>query len=315
MSRSALRFWAWPWELRRRGVLGINARNLHYIANLNPRRLFVRVDDKAVTKQICRAKGIPVPQTYGLISRYGDIRRFGRIVGNRQQFVIKPARGAGGRGVLVVARNLGEAFMTPGGEVLSLADVRYHLASTLSGLFSLAGQPDKAIVEERVIRHPVFAELATDGTPDIRIIIRQCEPLAAMLRLPTRQSRGRANLHQGAVGVGIDLSTGTTTTAVCRDRIIDRHPDTGRPIDPLVIPAWRDALLTAVRLSEALELGYVGVDIVLDAAGRPTVLEANGRPGLGIQTANGEGLLGELRRGRGGRMEGATVGVCAAGRA
>ena len=294
MNWRNVRFWAWPSELKRRGVLGINVRNLHYIAPLNPRRLFVRVDDKAVTKQICHANGIPVPETYGLITRFGDIRRFRRIVGNRQQFVIKPACGAGGRGLLVIAKSFGESFETSGGQAVTPADVRYHLAGTLSGLFSLGGQPDKAIVEERIIRHPAFAELAMGGTPDIRIIIRQGEPVAAMLRLPTRESSGRANLHQGAVGVGIDIRTGTTTTAVHHSRTVDRHPDTDKPIVGLVIPNWADAVLTGVRLSKILELGYVGVDIVLDTAGRPMVLEANARPGLAIQIANGRGLLDSL---------------------
>jgi alpha-L-glutamate ligase-like protein len=307
------RFWAWPSELKRRGVLGINARNLHYIARLNPRRLFVRVDDKAVTKQICHANGIPVPETYGLIARFGDIQWLGRIVGNRQQFVIKPACGAGGRGVLVVAKNLGESFETSSGEARSLADVRYHLAGTLSGLFSLGGQPDKAIVEERVIRHPAFAELTTGGTPDIRIIVRQCEPIAAMLRLPTRESGDRANLHQGGIGVGIDIRTGRTTKAVHHNRAILRHPDTDKPIAGLAIPHWSDAVLTAVRLSEVLELGYVGVDIVLDAANGPMVLEANARPGLAIQIANGQGLLDSLQPGRAARPERAAPHAAVAG--
>ena len=293
MNWSRPRFWAWPWELKRRGVLGINARNLHYIARLNPRRLFVRVDDKAVTKQICHANGISVPETYGLITRFGDIRQFARIIGNRQQFVVKPACGSGGRGVLAVAKNLGDRFVTSSGETLSVADLRYHLASTLSGLFSLGGQPDKAIVEERVVRHAIFANLTAGGTPDIRIIVLQCEPIAAMLRLPTHESRDRANLHQGGIGVGIDIRTGATTTAVHHDRTIERHPDTGKPIAGLVIPYWSDAVLTAIRLSEALELGYVGVDIVLAANG-PMVLEANARPGLAIQIANSRGLLDSL---------------------
>jgi len=313
MNWNRSRFWAWPWELKRRGVLGINARNVHYIARLNPRRLFVRVDDKAVTKRICHANGISVPETYGLITRFGDVREFGRILGNRQQFVVKPACGSGGRGVLVIAKNLPESFVTSGGEVLSAADMRYHLASTLSGLFSLGGQPDKVIVEERVKRHPAFAKLTTGGTPDIRIIVRQCEPIAAMLRLPTHESGDRANLHQGGIGVGVDIRTGVTTTAVHHSRTIKRHPDTDEPITGLVIPHWSDAVLTAVRLSEALELGYVGVDIVLDAAKGPMVLEANARPGLAIQIANGRGLLDSLEPGRAPRVTKDTLAAFAAG--
>jgi len=291
MSRRRRRFWAWPWELRRSGVLGINERNLRFIAELNPRRLYARVDDKAVTKEICRANGIGVPETYALIERYSHIRNFSRLMGNRQQFVVKPARGAGGRGVLVIAGSLDDAVETSNGSILRPADVRHHLASILSGLFSLSGRPDKAIVEARVMRHPVFRDVAIGGTPDIRIIVLQEKPIAAMLRLPTHESGGRANLHQGAIGVGIDIANGVTTTAVHHNRALTHHPDTSKPIGGIRIPSWTDAVIMAVRLSKALGLGYVGVDVVLDARKGPLVLEANARPGLAIQIANRGGLL------------------------
>ncbi len=291
---SKLRFWAWPRELKRCGVLGINARNLNYISRLNPREFYPRVDDKVLTKQICDSAGIPVPQTYAVIDRYGDLKRFAELVGNRQQFVIKPARGAGGRGVLVIVRQDGREFESSSGQVLSPAEVRYHLSTILSGLYSLAGQPDRVIVEQRIARHPVFGALAIGGTPDIRVIVHQGKPTMAMLRLPTRKSRGRANLHQGAVGVGVDIATGRTVAAVCHDRAVTAHPDTRAPIVGLEIPRWSDILAVAMKLSRALELGYVGVDIVLDAATGPIVLEANARPGLAIQIANGWGLLERL---------------------
>jgi len=42
-------------------------------------------------------------------------------------------------------------------------------------------------------------------------------------------------------------------------------------------------------------MGYLGVDIVLDAQAGPLMLELNARPGLNIQIANQEGLLHRLR--------------------
>ena len=50
-----------------------------------------------------------------------------------------------------------------------------------------------------------------------------------------------------------------------------------------------------MKLADGLDLGYLGVDFVLDAAGGPVVLEANARPGLNIQVANRCGLLPRLR--------------------
>ena len=287
-------FWAWPGELRRRGVLGINKRNLRFVSRLNRRSLYPRVDDKSVTKAICEAHRIPVPQTYAIISRFGDIKRLGQFIGNRRQFVVKPACGAAGRGVVVISDRDGEQFVTSDGRRVSPAELRYHLSTILSGLYSLGGGPDKAIVEERIQRHPLMKELAVDGTPDVRIVVHQGAPAMAMLRLPTRQSEGRANLHQGAVGVGIDVRSGRTTKATHLNRGVERHPDTDAVLAGLEIPWWADALLIAANLSQALELGYIGVDIVLDVERGPIVLEANARPGLAIQIANASGLLPRL---------------------
>ena len=284
------RFWAWPWELRARGVLGINERNCRYIGELNPRRFYPRVDDKSQTKAICAAAGIPCPATRALVEHFGQIARLEPLLAQLGQFVIKPARGAGGRGVVVIAGREGSTFTTAGGESLSAADLREHVAEVLSGMFSLGGRPDKAIIEDRIEPHPFLAELSAGGTPDLRLVVRQGRPLAAMLRLGTRASRGRANLHQGGIGVGVDIATGQTTAGVQGNRTITRHPDNARELAGLALPHWDESVAMALALSEALEMGYVGVDIVLDQHRGPMVLEANARPGLAIQIANRVGL-------------------------
>jgi hypothetical protein len=50
----------------------------------------------------------------------------------------------------------------------------------------------------------------------------------------------------------------------------------------------------ARRCSGALGLGYVGVDIVIDAARGAQVLECNAYPGLAIQNVNAAGLAGRI---------------------
>src|SRR5207245_8174788 len=115
------------------------------------------------------------------------------------------------------------------------------------------------------------------------------------LRLPTEASNGRANLHQGGLGVGVELSSGITHHAVQKNRLVDCHPDTGMPVLGLKVPHWRAVLDMARRVAEAIELGYLGVDIVVDAEAGPMLLEANARPGLAIQIANGRGLAPRLR--------------------
>jgi alpha-L-glutamate ligase-like protein len=288
------RGWAWPSELHACGVLGINARNLDLLARLNPREHYPRVDDKLVTKRLCEARRIPTPETYAVVERFGEIHDLARTVKDRQEFVVKPARGSGGRGVLVVVRQDDGHFETVRGAVLSLADVQHHLSTTLSGLYSLGGRPDRAIVERRAKPHPAFDGLTVGGTPDIRIIVFRNVPVMAMLRLPTRASGGRANLHQGAVGAGVHLDTGTLHGGVCRGQTVRAHPDTGVPIAGHIVPCWSAALDMAASLSLVLEMGYIGVDLVLDVEAGPLVLEANARPGLGIQIANRCGLLSRL---------------------
>src|SRR5438552_4406436 len=150
------------------------------------------------------------------------------------------------------------------------------------------------MVQQRVRLHAAFAAIAYKGIPDIRVILYRQRPAMAMLRLPTKASGGRANLHQGGIGAGVDLDTGRTHRAVQRNRLIEEHPDTGASLLGVHVPRWREVLTMGRRVAEAVELGYLGVDIVVDATQGPMLLEANARPGLAIQIANGRGLLPRL---------------------
>jgi alpha-L-glutamate ligase-like protein len=117
----------------------------------------------------------------------------------------------------------------------------------------------------------------------------------AMLRLPTRASNGRANLHQGGIGAGVDLDSGLTHHAVQHNHFIEIHPDTRLPVVGMRVPCWREVLAMSRRVAVAVGLGYIGVDIVVDESQGPLLLEANARPGLAIQIANGRGLLPRLQ--------------------
>ncbi|QDT69205.1 Ribosomal protein S6--L-glutamate ligase [Planctomycetes bacterium MalM25] len=287
---------AWPSELRESGILGINRRNLSYIMESNPRCHYPRVDNKLRTKEICEEHGIPVPETYGVLYSIGDVRGFPEMVKEIDDFVIKPACGAAGRGVMVIAEHVGDVFVTPSGNGLRWSEVRYHLSTVISGLHSLGGRPDHAIIEKRIVTHPALDTVSVGGTPDIRVILYRGVPVMAMLRLPTHASGGRANLHQGAIAAAVDLSTGRTYGGVCQNRVLDEHPDTRQPIAGIEMPDWQRLLDSAMRLGDALELGYLGVDFVIDAENGPVILEANARPGLAIQVANRAGLRPRLER-------------------
>jgi len=270
----------------------MNRRNVEYMLPLNPREYFPRVDDKLITKEICESRGIPVPQTYAVLHRQSHVRWFSKLVKELDEFVIKPTRGSLGRGILIVTECYGrDRFILTGNQDVHVNDIRYRLSEIIAGLYSLNGHRDRVIVEQRIAKHPVFDHVAGEGTPDVRVIVYRGAPAMAMVRLPTEESRGRANLHQGAVAAGIDLDSGITFGGVCKSRCIDFHPDTRHPLAGITVPYWNDLLAAAIRLAQSLELGLVGIDFVIDPLRGPVVLEANARPGLAIQVANRNGLV------------------------
>jgi alpha-L-glutamate ligase-like protein len=281
--------------LRERGVLGINRRNAEYTLRWNPRSCYSTVDDKLLTKELCARAGIPTPKLLAVARHHFEVRRLREALRQLDSFVLKPARGAMGNGIVVVRERDGARWRAAGGRVLDLDDLAYHAAGIISGLYALAGQNDEAIVEERLAVHPELASIAHQGVPDVRIVVFRGVPAMAMTRLPTRRSGGRANLHQGAVAAGIDLATGTTTHAIRQSRPITRHPDTREPLIGRRIPGFESLLEFAVRAADETGLGYVGADLVVDAVQGPLLLEMNARPGLMIQLANRAGLLPRLR--------------------
>ena len=291
------RRWRWPWTaLREAGILGMNERNFSYIKAENPRRLFPLVDDKAKTKQLAAKAGIAFPELYGLISSDAEIRTFQKIVEGKQKFVVKPAHGSGGNGIVVIRSVRNGRYFRANGTFLDELGMEHHLSNILSGMYSLGGRPDQVLIERCVEFDPIFDEVTFQGVPDIRTIVYRGYPVAAMVRLPTRRSDGKANLHQGAVGAGIDLKTGRTTHAILAGQPVTHHPDTGHVLAGIQIPGWRNLLTLAAHCYDVVPLGYLGVDIVLDRDFGPLVLELNARPGLAIQMANRRGLRPALAR-------------------
>ncbi len=277
------------------GLLGMNRRNAEYILEHNPRRQYPLVDDKLRTKRMLEEHGLPVAETYLEITHPFQIPRL-KTLQHMREFVIKPVRGAEGRGILVLTGREGDNWRKASGELLKQEDLDYHVTNILAGLYSLGGTDDACFAEYFIHSHPVFNSVSFRGVPDIRVVLYRGVPVMAMLRLPTRQSDGKANLHQGAIGVGVDLETGVTTNAVHKNHFIQSHPDTHQPVSGIRIPFWNKILETAAGAFDIFHLGYIGVDFVIDILLGPLILEVNARPGLNIQLANQRGLLPRLRK-------------------
>lgn len=283
----------------RREALGLNRRNQELLLQLNSPRLVGLVDHKVQTKEVLARHGLPVPETYGRYVRQRELDQLTREVERRMEFALKPARGAGGEGVVVIAGRMHDRLVKASGAQLRLGDLVAHAADIIAGAFSLSQARDEALLEHRLAPEPVLAGYSPGGVPDVRVLVFRGVPVMAMLRLPTHASDGRANLHVGGVGVGIDLTTGRAVHAICRDRSIILHPDTQQPLSAIQVPCWDDILLLAARSYEAIPLGYFGIDVVIDVRLGPVILELNARPGLSIQLANHRGVrrvIDELRQ-------------------
>lgn len=281
-------------RLREKGILGMNARNVSYIARYNERHLFPLVDNKLKTKEAARRHGIRVPDLYGVIRYTGDLRNLGNLLGPLDGFAVKPLRGSGGKGIIIVTGRHGEDFVKPSRKLITLMDIRHDIANILSGVYSLGGRPDTAIVESLITGVPGLLKYSHEGLPDIRVIVYRGFPVMAMMRCPTHKSDGKANLHQGAVGVGIDIHSGHAIRAVQQDYLVDHHPDTGVNFFDLQIPDWEEILLLAAKCYDMTGLGYIGCDFVVDETRGPMILELNARPGLAVQICNGIGLKARL---------------------
>jgi len=277
-----------------------NERNKVYLRK-NKRSARLIADNKLKTKLILSKAGITVPKLIVRFRNTNDLEKFRWEVleGN---FVIKPASGYGGEGIIIIRRRgkyAGEWVKMDGG-MITTQDLVGHCQEILAGKYSLHNIPDHVIVEERIKIHPMFLSITKAGTPDIRVIIYNKVPVMAMFRIPTDKSGGKANLQQGAIGLGIDLATGITTFGIeGKGTIIKRIYDYGkkklRKVNGIKIPMWKEIMETSVKCQEAMPgLGFLGVDVVLDKEKGPAVLEVNARPGLSIQVCNRAGLKNRM---------------------
>lgn len=284
-----------PRRLRELGVVGMNERNTRIIGAVNPRRLYPLVDNKLKTKLLLADKGVATPKLIGALYTQHELQDLEQFLAPHNGFAVKPAKGSGGKGILVIASQRKGLFIKTNGQELVVDDIRRHITNILSGLFSLGGAPDIAIVEDLVRPDPVYENLSVEGVPDIRIIVYRGLPIMAMMRLSTRASDGKANLHQGAVGVGLRISDGMPINAVQFNRPVYEHPDSGADLMSISLPGWQNLLELAARSADATGLGYIGADIVIDRDRGPLLLELNARPGLSIQIANRKGLAFRIR--------------------
>jgi alpha-L-glutamate ligase-like protein len=279
-------------------ILGINARTKLYSYPYNSIHGKRIARSKIQSERVLRKAGIPTPRILKKFRNTEDIEKYDweKLHGS---FVIKPSKGLGGDGIIVVKKRLKNkvpTWLTANKRRVQIADFKLHVLDILEGAYSIGNVPDVAFIQEYVGRHKSLQRYAFRGTPDIRVIVFNKVPVMAMLRLPTRDSDGRSNLHQGAIGVGVDIATGITTRAIWYGDTIKETPDHGRRLSGIKIRDWSRILEISVESQMVTKLGYLGVDVVVHPQKGPMVMELNSSPGLQIQLANMAGLRKRIDR-------------------
>ncbi len=280
---------------RLNSILGLNRRDLEFIFPRNPKHLILEIAaNKVNAKKLCMDDGLPVPDMLFLIKTRDDLKNI-KWDQLPEMFALKPCGGGRGCGIWVAIGKHDTYWQSFSGKKLDSYDLSIRVLDILDGVHSREGRDDWAFFEERIVTTRDIIGEKTFGLPDIRIIFCDGKPALAMTRIPTKKSNGKANLHQGAIGMGIDISSGETTFAVHLGRSCFNHPDTKKPLLNRAVEGWPHILDLAYRAAKVSKLGYVGIDLVIDDRKGPLILEINAKPGLDIQIANQTGLRSRLQ--------------------
>lgn len=138
-------------------------------------------------------------------------------------FVLKPNHGSKGKGIAIL-KSLGKgpkpeknssswlsfikgrapssvvehpeevSLFATQGKIVSEYELKRQIIDILDGKHSLT-MVDEAIIEEKLIPGDGFKEFCEFGLADLRVIVFNLVPVAAMIRIPTEKSGGKANLN------------------------------------------------------------------------------------------------------------------------
>lgn len=280
-------------------ILGMNGRYRYTASNSSDARKFGF--SKLRTKELLKEHKIPTAEIYHVFETLDDLENINWET-IPTPFVIKPASGSAGKGIWVILSKTPDKplWKDNNKETLTAEDLSLHISNILDGEFSTWGSNHKALIEEMIPAHPDLGRYSYRGTPDVRVIIYNSIPVMAMARIPTKESGGRANLDQGALGLGIDIASGTTTYGIQgKGKPLTHFPNSKKKIRGVQIPFWHQVLKVAVQAARAAGYSYMGADLFIHPERGPMIVELNGFPGLSIQLSNKAGLKNRMNRVRG----------------
>ncbi len=290
-------------------ILGMNAR--HHYTRMNTTKAKSYGFSKLKTKELMLSAGNPTASLYHIFSSRKELETI-HWESIPVPFVIKPVNGLAGKGIWIITKKIAQESVWRNNfdEAITKEDLDLHVQNVLDGEYSTWGRNHRCLVEEMIPVHPTLAKYTYKGTPDIRVIVFNSVPVMAMARIPTEESGGKANLDQGAIGLGIDMASGATTHGIHgKSGYITHFPHIKKKVNGILIPEWQRLLEVAVRAADAAGYKYMGADLFIHPEKGPMIVELNGYPGLSIQLANKAGLKRRLERVEGLEVRDAKHGV------
>lgn len=275
-------------------ILWMNARNLLYIKKFNDKKSISLADSKIKTKAYLGARGVPFAETFAMIHTKSELQKWEFMSIKSDKFVIKPNQGSKGNGILVLERK--EDLFYDRDRSYTESDLRAHMMDILDGAYSISGWYDTVLIEELLVPDESFRHFCQFGLADIRVIVFNLVPVAAMVRMPTLLSGWKANLAQGGAGFGIDITTGVIHSFFQHKALhYVLFPEKYRFLRGKKLDYWNDILLFSSQIQIFANLWYLALDWVITPTG-PKLLELNARAGLEVQNVNGIALRSRLQK-------------------
>lgn len=303
----------------------MNQRNNIYVKQFNPDKGIRLANNKEQTKKFLSQRSIPVPKTFFHIKNRHDWLYFDfwKLPSKVTSFVIKPNNGSKGQGIFVVNDMRTREWIlenTPiheksivkrvfqsdiqdfwyefliGKKRVSEWELKKKAVWIFQWLYSSSWKADTLLIEDRLVPWSGFEIFCAHGLADMRIIMFNLVPVIAMLRVPTEQSGGKANLAQGWVGLGVDIVTGKINSLYLQSQsYTTTFPPERSHFKNKKIPYRQEILDYSANAQYFVNSGYLGMDWVVTNKW-PKLLEINARAWLEIQNITGKPLLNIMKK-------------------
>jgi len=211
-------------------------------------------------------------------------------------WIVKPENGRRGVGIFLLARAADGLVSQRGSKIEP-----FGLASWLADL-----TPDESgmLIERRVEQGAFWRALSPNSANTIRLLTLWTNGAAApfvaaaVQRIGTLATAPTDNWSGGGISAPIDLGTGRLGAGKTHPlrapdlgALFTHHPETGTAIEGAEIPSWNELVEVVLTVAASIPFNRMaGWDVLVDAAGRPIILEANSNSDLNLLQIHG-GLL------------------------